>query len=51
MHHMEEGGGEKKRNDFNTNELYNPSQVLMIDYRALACDFLFFFSLSWFGEN
>lgn len=43
MQHMEEEGGKKKRNDFNANELYNPSQILMTDYRTLACDFLFFF--------
>lgn len=43
MQHMEEEGGKKKRNDFNANELYNPSQILMTDYRTLACDFLFFY--------
>lgn len=41
MQHMEEEGGKKKRNDFNANELI--SQILMTDYRTLACDFLFFF--------
>lgn len=43
MHHTEEEGGKKKRNDFIANELYNPSQVLMTDYATLARDFIPFF--------
>lgn len=32
---------EKKENDFNANELYNPSQVLMTDYRTVTHFFFF----------